>query len=134
MRASVEDPRASRWFTVKLESTETENVRLVRILADLDDTEESVAIVSQVLVDRLIDGESQGAAYLLELVVLEAESLILLPIVSVVNSGVKNGPASASSRAFEVPVHEDVGGGVAVTKGVVSWHQSALEAEVNTHE
>ena len=89
-----------------------------RILSDLDDTEESIALNTEFTVDFSVNREGHGTSDLGEFFELLLESLITLTTVCLINAGVEDDPALASRTSLEVPVAEDVGRRFAVPQRI----------------
>ena len=98
------------------------------VLADLDDTEEAIAVNAQPPVNLCINLEGHRATSLLQLLELTFQGLVLLWRVRLIDPSVKNCPLSSRHRTLEVPVANDVSLGVSVSQRVVRWDQASLHA------
>ena len=106
----------------------------MRVLADLDNTEEAVAADAQLPVDLGIDLEGHGAALGAKLFKLVVEGGVETGVVSVVDPDVEDAPVLGVDGPLKVPVAHHVGGRVAIAERVVCWQQTALGAQVNAKE
>ena len=109
-------------------------VRIVRVLADLDDTEEAVSIVAKLAEHFGIDLESHGTTLSPQLLVLVLQLLLKLEVVAVVETNVEDVPLLAVRGSLEVPAAGNVGGRVAIAKGVMRRDALSIHAEVNSEE
>lgn len=109
-------------------------IRVMRVLTNLHDTEESIAVEAQLAVDLCVNLERHAPTRLLKLAIFHLQGLILLIRGRIVDPGIQDGPTLARCRTFEVPVAKDVCVGLAVADCIVSWYYAAFHAEIYTKE
>ncbi len=83
-------------------------VSLIRVLAHLDNSEESEAFHSEHTIDLCIDLECHSTARLLQNLELVLKHGILLQRVRIVDSSIQDGPLSTCGGTLKVPVSENM--------------------------
>lgn len=73
-------------LTVEFKAAECQVVRSTRVLADLDDTEEAIAISAELAVDLCVDSECHGTTSSLEVLELSLERGVAIRLVRLVDT------------------------------------------------
>ena len=77
----------------------------MRVLAELDNAEEAVAISAELRVDKSVDLESKRATLLTKILMLVVQSYLLLIVtVRLVDTNIENVPFDSINRTLELPV------------------------------
>ena len=77
----------------------------MRVLAELDNAEEAVAISAELRVDKSVDLEGKRATLLTKILMLVVQSYLLLIVtVRLVDTNIENVPFDAINRTLELPV------------------------------
>ena len=77
----------------------------MRVLAELDNAEEAVAVGAELRVDKSVDLEGKRATLLTKILMLVVQSYLLLIVtVRLVDTDIENVPFDAINRTLELPV------------------------------
>ena len=88
-------------LTVEFESAQTENVRAVRVLAQLHHAEEPVTICTELLVHHGVDRESERATLLTQFFMLVVQCMLAdIELVRLVDANIEHVPLEAFDGAF----------------------------------
>lgn len=85
-------------------------VGAVGVFANLHDAEEAVAVHSKLAVDLSVDLEGHSSTLLLQFAMLVLQRRVVVVVLRIVNSSIKNHPVGTCLGALKVPVTEHVCG------------------------
>ena len=109
-------------------------VRAVGILANLHNAEEAISIHAKFAIDLSVNLERHSSSLLLKLAVLIFQSRVVVVVLRIVNSSIKDDPVCSRLAALKVPVPKHVCRRVPVAQSVVSWRQSSIHTKIHAEE